>query len=339
VDVQVVGLGLIGGSIAAACRRAGMSVRGVDADPAVTAQASRLGLVDAVGCGPAEVGFVAVPAAVAPGVVRSLFDVGVVSDVSGVKEHVVDRCDGPRFVGGHPFAGSEQSGPDAARADLFDGAAWVLTPGRSTLPASTRRVVEVVTALGAQPLVMSPRDHDRLAAAVSHVPHLVAAAMASAAGILDGIDARVRDVVAGGFGDVTRVASSPVSFWPHALVANRDQVLGELDRFAAQLSELRDAVDAGDEDALASMLERARRARQMVVDAEAVLEVEVRDEPGVIAAVLAVLADAHIDVADVELVPLLDRHGATLRVVVDADDAGTAARQVSAAGWVVTGGV
>lgn len=332
----MIGLGLIGASIAGACRRAGLSVCGSDTDAANAAAALELGLVDVLGPAPVEVTFVATPAASVPDVVGALGpSAGVVSDVAGVKAPVVARCDAPRFVGGHPFAGSERSGPGAARADLFDGAAWVLTPGPSSDPAAVAALSSLVSSLGASPLVMGADEHDRLAAAVSHVPHLVAAALASAAGVLEGVDPRVRDVVAGGFGGVTRVAASPVSFWPALLVENRDQVLAELDRFAGELDRLRAAVAAADPVALAGGLESARRARGRVVDGAVVLDVEVRDEPGSMSAVLDVLAAASVDVVDVELVPLLDRPAALLRVVLDSVDAALAHVLLGAAGFSV----
>jgi prephenate dehydrogenase len=334
VIVQVVGLGLIGGSIAAACRRAGVRVRGVDADAAVTAHAAHLGLVDEVGTAVADVTFVATPAATVPGVVAALPPGGgVVSDVAGVKTPVVRRCDRPNFVGGHPFAGSERSGPDAAREDLFDGAAWALTPGPSSSPDAVEALVALVRRLGAEPLVMDPGDHDRLAAAVSHVPHVVAAALARAAGVLDGVDPRVRDVVAGGFGDVTRVASSPVGFWPQVLTQNRDEVLCALDALSGELDRFRAAVAAGDTDAVADLLEVARRDRGRVVDDEEVIGVEVLDAPGSVAAVLDALAAAGVDVADVDLVPHLQRRGAQVRLVVAAADADAASAALTEAGF------
>jgi prephenate dehydrogenase len=208
-----------------------------------------------------------------------------------------------------------------------------LTPGPSSSPDAVEVLVALVRRLGAEPLVMSPADHDRLAASVSHVPHVVAAALARATGALGGVDPRVRDVVAGGFGDMTRVASSPVGFWPQVLTQNRDEVLGALDALSGEIDRFRAAVAVGDTDAVADLLEAARRARGRVVDAEEVVTVEVLDAPGSVAAVLAALAEAGMDVADVDLVPHLERRGAQVRLVVAAADVGRASAVLAGAGF------
>ncbi len=184
----VVGTGLIGGSIALGLRRRGWWVSGLDADDDRELEALAGGVIDAAGDDPgAEVIFVAVPAAAVAGVVRRLLgDEGrrpdaVVTDVSGVKTAIVEESDHPRFIGGHPMAGSEQVGLHGADPDLFEGAVWVLTPTAVTDLHTFERLRGVVLSLGADVLVLSAEDHDRLVAVVSHVPHLVAATLMNAA--------------------------------------------------------------------------------------------------------------------------------------------------------------
>ena len=184
----VVGTGLIGGSIALALRRRGWHVTGTDADTQRLAEALRSGVVDQAGDDlDAGVIFIAVPAAsVADEARRILATPGrrpdaVVTDVSGVKTAIVEAADHSRFIGGHPMAGSEQVGLRGADPDLFEGAVWVLTPTAETDLDAFTILQGVVTALGADVLVLSAPDHDRLVAVVSHVPHLVAATLMNAA--------------------------------------------------------------------------------------------------------------------------------------------------------------
>ena len=184
----VVGTGLIGGSIALGLRRRGWHVSGVDTDESRLGEALVHGVIDAAGDDPeAEVVFVATPAtSVAAEAQRLLRDPlrradVVVTDVSGVKTAIAQEADHPRFIGGHPMAGSEQVGLHGADPDLFEGAVWVLTPTAVTDLGAFDRLKGVVMSLGADVLVLSPSDHDRLVAVVSHVPHLVAATLMNAA--------------------------------------------------------------------------------------------------------------------------------------------------------------
>src|SRR5947209_7798163 len=171
---NIVGTGLIGGSIGLGLRAQGWYVTGRDADPARAARAVELGALDTVGEDPdAAVTFVATPVSSIVGEAqRALRQPGVVTDVGGVKGPIVAGVNDPRFVGGHPMAGSEQEGVDGARPDLFEGATWVLTPRLDTDADAYTRVRSVVTSLGAEVLALPPERHDDLVATVSHVPHL-----------------------------------------------------------------------------------------------------------------------------------------------------------------------
>src|SRR6185437_13664810 len=165
----VVGTGLIGGSIALSLRQRGWRVAGLDADPERLAEAVRTGVIDHAGDDPeAQIVFVATPAAAVVGEVRRLLetpgrrDDAVVTDVSGVKTAIVTAASHPRFIGGHPMAGSEQIGLAGAAPDLFEGAVWVLTPTAETDLNAFDRLQGVVSTLGADVLVLSATDHDRL---------------------------------------------------------------------------------------------------------------------------------------------------------------------------------
>ncbi|HEU5083068.1 MAG TPA: prephenate dehydrogenase/arogenate dehydrogenase family protein, partial [Acidimicrobiales bacterium] len=177
---NVVGVGLIGGSIGRALRANGWHVSGSDQDGSRTARALELGVIDDVGLDPdAEITFVATPVrAIAETARKALAaTAGLVTDVGSVKASVVAAVDDPRFVGGHPMAGSEQEGVDGATDDLFEGAVWVLTPTADTDDSSYARIRSVVSSFGAEVLALPPERHDEIVAVVSHVPHLTAASL------------------------------------------------------------------------------------------------------------------------------------------------------------------
>src|SRR5207253_8738620 len=212
----VVGTGLIGGSIGLALRARGWHVAGHDLHPERAQHALALGAIDELGDDPdAALTFVATPVGdVASEARRALGGGGVVTDVGGVKGPIVAAIGDPRFVGGHPMAGSEQEGLGGADATVFDGATWVLTPTVDTAPDAYARVRSVVSSLGADVVAVSPERHDALVALVSHVPHLTAATLMRLAAEGAEEHAALLRLAAGGFRDMTRVAAGHPGIWP-----------------------------------------------------------------------------------------------------------------------------
>lgn len=276
--VALVGAGLIGGSFALALRRAypDLRVSVYDRDHGHAASALRLGLADAV-CGSiAEVvrdaGLVvlAVPVGALPALFAELPDVlpesAVVTDVGSTKSEVIEAARDvlgplfPRFVPGHPISGAESSGPGAARAGLYEGRRVVLTPQTETDPAALLKVAGWWQACGAQVHHLDAATHDRIFAAVSHLPHLLSFALVDEfAGRADA--AQLFSYAAGGFRDFTRIAASSPAMWRDIALANREALLVELDGYLAKLAELRQRVADGAGDALFQSFERARAAR------------------------------------------------------------------------------
>ena len=249
----VVGTGLIGGSIALSLRQRGWHVAGLDADEDALAEALHTGVIDQAGDDlEAQIVFVATPAtAVAEEVGRILATPGrrhdaVVTDVSGVKTAIVEAADHPRFIGGHPMAGSEQIGLRGAAPDLFEGAVWVLTPTSATDLDAFDRLQGVVTELGADVLVLTPDDHDRLVAVVSHVPHLVAATLMNAATVGAEQNGALLRLAAGGFRDMTRVAAGHPGIWPDICSENAGPIVDALEALVAELTVMRDRVAGHD---------------------------------------------------------------------------------------------
>ncbi|HVL80045.1 MAG TPA: prephenate dehydrogenase [Actinomycetota bacterium] len=340
--VAVVGVGLIGGSLGLALRRIGATVVGVDRSAEALERARDLGAVDeaadlASAVAEADIVVIATPVGqIVPTVelvAASAQSGTVVTDVGSTKGPIVGGAEailGPRlpFVGGHPMAGTEGEGVEAARADLFEGALWLLTPTERTDTDAFRTVNTLIGELGARTLALDPSAHDRLVALVSHLPYALATALASLAGRAG--DERVFTAAAGTFRDVTRTAGSNPSIWRDILAANRDALLAELEAFWEELSDLRGALVDRDFDRLDGLLSRAREAKARFPakggrgpTRPITLDVPVQDRAGVLADVTTALGDAGINIEDLWM-----EHGpaaGAVRLVVDGEGAASRA--------------
>jgi prephenate dehydrogenase len=323
-----VGTGLIGGSIGLALRRRGWHVTGSDRDEARVARALELGALDAIGYDPhAEVTFIATPAgAIVAAATSALAAAGpdaVVTDVAGVKTPIVGAIGDPRFVGGHPMAGSEQEGVDGADSSLFEGATWVLTPTDATDPAAYSRVLGVVSSLGADAVAMAAARHDDMVAMVSHVPHLTAAALMTLAADAATEQATLLRLAAGGFRDMTRIAAGHPGIWPDLCLDNRVAITETLDRLLSAVGGLRAMVADGDRAGILAILERAREARlnlpSRVLHPETLIEIRVPvpDRPGVLAEVTTVLGERSVNIYDLEIAHSAEGPRGVLVLAVD----------------------
>jgi prephenate dehydrogenase len=325
---NVIGLGLIGGSIGLGLRAAGWHVTGLDVDPEMGRRAAERGIVDVADdqLDPlARITFVAVPVlAVAETVKRALAETtGAVTDVGSVKAGICDDIVDPRFVGGHPMAGSELDGLDGADATLFNGAVWVLTPGPDSDDATFALIASVVGALGADVVGLSPARHDELVAVVSHVPHLTAATMMALASERAEEHAALLRLAAGGFRDMTRVASGRPEIWLDICAENRSAIVAALDHLIDGLGAMRDVVGRDDRDELLHRLRRAREARTnlptRVTDPEALAEVRIPipDRPGAAAEVFTLAAELDVNIADFEVAHVAESNRGIAVVLVD----------------------
>jgi prephenate dehydrogenase len=334
--VALIGTGLIGGSVGLALRRAGTEVRAFDRDAERAAAAKELGIADSVAATVAEavrgadLTVVAVPVGHLAEVVIEALDAGavLVTDVGSVKAPVVATVEAerpelaPRFVGGHPMAGSEQEGLAGASADLFVGATWVLTPTGRTDPQVFAEVRAWVAAFGAEPIAVTPELHDALVAVVSHVPQLAASTLMNVASAGNEEHAVMLRLAAGGFRDMTRIASSHPAIWPDICLANRDAIVGALDQYLDELTRVRAIVAGGEREALLDLLEQARLARRNLpvgIPAEATmfeLRVPVPDREGVIAEVATLAARFGVNIVDLEIAHSLEGRSGVLVLVV-----------------------
>jgi prephenate dehydrogenase len=328
--VAVLGVGLIGGSIGLAARdRAGAQVCGYDPDERVRALALELGAIDeqtadiAGAVRGADVVFVAAPVGALVETVReALTHAGpgcVVSDVGSTKRAVAAASVADeRFIGGHPLAGAETAGVEHARADLFDGATWYLTPARASTPGVLyERLHRLLTSFGAQPAAIDADTHDRLMAFVSHLPHVLANLLvAQAASALGGKEDQRLPAVGPSFRDATRVAGANTAIWTDIYLSNRDALIAGIDGLTERLGDVRAALQQGDAAAVADWNERARVDREALLGAglageaggEPVLELRasVPNRPGAIAELALALGQAGVNIVDMALSPSED---------------------------------
>lgn len=320
------GLGLIGGSIALALRGRGWHVTGDDLDPARIERALTRSVIDAGGVDPeAEITFVATPVlAVADRVKRALAETkGFVTDVGSVKSGITAAIDDPRFIGGHPMAGSELEGFDGADASMFEGAVWVLTPTPTTADKTFSTVAAVVAELGADVIALPADRHDQVVAVISHVPHLAAATLMGLASDRAEEHAALLRLAAGGFRDMTRIASGHPSIWIDICAENRDAILSALDGLIEGLASMRDVVDRDDRNALYDRLQHARDARANLPSRVnqpgelAEVRIPIPDRPGAAAEVFTLAAELGVNIASFEVVHSVEGNRGVAVVLVD----------------------
>ncbi len=328
-----------------ALREQGWHVTGCDSDPEHARQALALGALDLIGDDPeADVTFVCTPLEFVAAEVLRVLQAGVnadavVTDVAGVKSPVAEAVDHPRFVGGHPMAGSEQVGVEGSDPKLFVGATWVLTPTAGTDPNAYALLRSVVGSLGAEVVALSPSQHDTLVAVVSHVPHLTAATLMNLADRVSEEHAALLRLAAGGFRDMTRVAAGQPAIWPEVCAENSRAIVATLDALVSDLGAMRDRVAAHDRAALLEELDRAAVARRSL-PARAVrperlaeIRVPVPDRPGVLAEITTLAGDLDVNIADLEIAHSAEGDRGVLVLIVDADAAARMTEALSERGY------
>ncbi len=276
-QLAIVGVGLLGGSVAKAARLGGLARRivGIGRDAGRLRPALDDGTLDFavtdLDAGVREADFIllAAPVLTIEGLLERVWraapDGTLVTDVGSTKRNIVrasERLAATRplaFVGSHPLAGSEQAGYRVARADLFRGATVVVTPTEATELAALKKTTEFWEALGARVSSLDPETHDRTVAAISHLPHLIACAL------VDGavrVEPAALDLAARGFRDTTRIAAGDPDMWTEIFLANRDALSASVEAFREALADLQRVIDAGRVDALRAELARIKATRE-----------------------------------------------------------------------------
>ncbi len=348
-NICVVGVGLMGGSFAAACRALDPqpAVYGIDTDPNAIAQALELGVI--------ELGAVADSAEADAWLAGDRLDLvvlatpahnvetwlarlgelgysGLVTDLASTKSGVMRAArkhlgSAASFIGGHPMVGSERSGVAAARADLFDGTFWLLTPGAETDPDAYGQLHALITSVGARVITVEPKAHDEAVAIISHVPHVAAAALCDVAWAHSGKSGELLRLAAGGFKDTTRIAAGSPELWTGILLDNAEAVSAGLRELRLSLGEFEAMVRAGDSDAVTRWLGMAASVRRSLpsqwVPATARLTelvVPMPDRPGMVAEVTGAVSRAGCNIEGIEIDHETESRALLVMVLTDEGD-------------------
>jgi len=363
--ISIIGTGLIGGSLALSWqeRRPDCTIVGHDTPEILTAAEER-GAIDEKAADPitavegADLVVLATPLAtilkLLDTIAEHVPDGAFITDVGSVKQPVMDQAtdvlpNHVHFLGGHPMAGAEASGVDHADPLLFENAVYALSlpsdRGPDALDDALAPVVDLLEDTGARPLHLAPDRHDRLVAAMSHLPQLLAIALANTAAEADDKvdeDSNLAlELAGGGFRDMTRIAASPFDMWRDILVGNEGAILDAMSNFRRTLRELRNRLIENDLDALEDAFADARQARDAIpgdtkgfLHALSEVYVKAPDEPGVLHDLTGHLADADLNIKDIELQTVREGTGGTFRIAfTDGTDADAAVETLSAADY------
>jgi prephenate dehydrogenase len=348
--LAVLGVGLIGGSVALAAReRLGAEVTGYDDSPEALERALQLGALDCArstipaAVADAEAVFVAVPVGGLSALVGEALAAApadcVITDVGSTKREVVAAHDDRRFVGGHPLAGAENAGVEHARADLFEAATWYLTPSAGTSGMLYERLHRLLHGIGARPTAIDADTHDRILAAVSHLPHVLANVLVSqaAATLQDDPHPPARLPATGpSFRDATRVAGAPSAIWTDIYLSNRDALTAEIDGAIERLHAVRAALTEGDGPGITAWNDRAAEDRRRLLEAQLAggelheLRTSVPNRPGVVAQIALELGRAGVNINDMALYPASDMTEGVIAMWIDGEAATHRAQELIA---------
>jgi prephenate dehydrogenase len=344
---HVVGLGLIGGSVALALGEHGWTVTGTDFSQSVVEAALTRSVISGTDMDDTvELVVIATPANAVVAAAEAILSHAtsadlIVTDVSGVKGVIGRAVQDPRFIGGHPMAGSEQRGLDGARADLFRGCTWVLTPTNRTAPASYSHLHGLLRELDANVMALDFDTHDRLVAMASHLPHLVAGALMNEASVMAEADGALLQLAAGGFRDMTRVSAGDPGIWPDILLQNASAVVASLRGLQSRLKWLEDQIASQNRETILDDLVSASRARRELpgrgVNPEDLthLRVPVPDRPGVLAQVTTTASDLNVNIYDIEIAHSVEGQPGVILLAVVTEHAELLANALNEHGYLV----
>jgi prephenate dehydrogenase len=327
-------------------------VVGFDPDAAVLDAALEHGAIDraaatvADAVSGAEAVFACAPVGVLPALVdEALAAAGpdcIVTDVGSTKRSIAAHVTDERFVGGHPIAGSESAGVQHARADMFQGAPWYLTPGARASGVLYERLHGLLVSFGARPVALDADSHDRLLATVSHVPHVLANVLVSQAARTVDREDEPLPRVGPSFRDATRVAGANSGIWTDIYLQNASAIADEVDHTVERLREVAGALRAGDEAAVRAWNDAARDDRRRLLEADLAggevheLRVSVPNRPGIVAELAVAFGRGGVNIVDMRLAPAPDnRTGAISFWVAGDDSAARATRLIEGLGFPV----
>ena len=335
--IGFIGLGLIGGSLAKSIRRNRPSWRLIaySQTPATLEEALAAGAIDAacskedprfrecdiiILCAPVQTNITYLP------FLKSVMkDTCILTDVGSVKGEMAEavRKEGlsARFIGGHPMAGSEKTGFSSSADYLLENAWYFLTPTEENSPEDIQACTELVEAVKALPVLLSPDQHDYIVAGVSHLPHIVASSLVNTVKRLDDAEEHMRTVAAGGFRDITRIASSSPVMWEQICLSNGQAISRVLEEYIGMLQQAKKYVDSGDGQSLHDMFTSSRDYRDSIDDTKRgsvsrhyVLYVDIYDEAGGIATITTLLAMSAINIKNIGIIHNREFEEGVLRI-------------------------
>ena len=330
-NVAIIGLGLIGGSLALALKRGSRNIHitGFDRSYATADEAYRRGIIDRIApsakaaCEEADFIIFATPVNTTIALMEeasewTLKENVILSDTGSTKNPIMQAAEslqekGLTFIGGHPMAGSHKSGISAAKAHLFENAYYVLTPSRTTTDEQIERLSTLLAPSKGKIVLLDATEHDRMTAIVSHFPHIIASSLVGRLAEQEKEQPFVKKLAAGGFRDLTRIASADPTMWRDITIQNRDELLGQLDGWLAEMQSIRSMILENDPDRIYDFFSDAKEFRDrlpstfegavqgalyMTFD----LHIDIPDHPGSVSEITKILADEQISITNIRIV-------------------------------------
>ncbi len=343
LTIGFIGLGLIGGSVAKALRNALPDIRIIayDINPDTLQQAREEGIANVVTsvidqtfsacdylflCAPVsgnDKNLLTLKQFLPPSCI--LTDVGSVK--TGIHKHIEALGLSAQFIGGHPMAGSERFGYANSKARLLENAYYILTPTKEVAADKLQSYKELVSAMGALPLVLNAEQHDYVTAAVSHLPHVIASSLVNLVRDSDSEDGTMKMIAAGGFKDITRIASSSPDMWQQICLTNTDNILRLLDDYICALNVIREKLNSKAADSLYDFFNEARLYRDSFIEASSgpikksySITIDIADETGALASIATILALNNISLKNIGIVHNREREEGALRIEFYAED-------------------
>lgn len=343
--ITIIGLGLIGGSLAKAFRRTNpnFTIKGVDTNRDNLRMALEEGSIDLAAERMEEmipgsgVVFLCTPVSRIPGLLKTLSRTAepgtIITDAGSIKSGIMKAAEQALpndvfFIGGHPMAGAERSGYSAGIPHLFENAYYILTPLPDTPPWAVKHLENLIASTGALPLVLDPLTHDRSVGAVSHLPHIVAAALVHAVRMADDPEHLIKKLAAGGFKDITRIASSNPKMWQDICLSNKEQILPLLSNTIRILHEFGKSLEQNKDEDILAFYEQAKTFRDQIPSSDILyllpyyqVYVDVEDRPGIIGQVATILGNQNVNIKNIRIINSREDEPGCLVLSLDSKEA------------------